>query len=232
MPRTKIFRANFVLQTCHNAHSSTPCPMFLPSRGKLRPWSEKNWDQNSDHPRLCIYWGEEKLRPWSEFLGREDSDHSVSFGCFWGRGRQGGYQVGLGVRNLNRVTNRNGIARDSSHSSPGGRAHRSSNKDAAFLPTVGSFLLTVELSYLQLTIVAFFAYNWRLFAYNFSFLTYNWSFFAHTGKVHLIRALRDCKQRSLTVSKKAPTVSKKSFPPHKSFCNFGTIRRNFESRGC
>ena len=30
--------------------------------------------------------------------------------------------------------------------------------------------------------------------------------------MRLIRALRDCKQRSLTVSKKAPTVSKKSFP--------------------
>ena len=30
--------------------------------------------------------------------------------------------------------------------------------------------------------------------------------------MRLIRALRDCKQRSLTVSKKAPTVSKKSSP--------------------
>ena len=30
--------------------------------------------------------------------------------------------------------------------------------------------------------------------------------------MHLIRALRDCKQRSLTVSKKAPTVSKKASP--------------------
>ena len=28
----------------------------------------------------------------------------------------------------------------------------------------------------------------------------------------LIRALRDCKQRSLTVSKKAPTVNKKASP--------------------
>ena len=32
----------------------------------------------------------------------------------------------------------------------------------------------------------------------------------------LIRALRDCQQRSLTVSKKAPTVSKKASPPKKS----------------
>ena len=32
------------------------------------------------------------------------------------------------------------------------------------------------------------------------------------GKVRLIRALRDCKQRSLTASKEAPTVSKKASP--------------------
>ena len=49
-----------------------PLPQcFCPRGRKLRPWSEKNSDQNSDHPRLCIYWGNEKLRPWSEFLGRE-----------------------------------------------------------------------------------------------------------------------------------------------------------------
>ena len=38
------------------------------------------------------------------------------------------------------------------------------------------------------------------------------AFFAYSGKVRLKRALRDCKQRSLTVSKKAPTVSKKASP--------------------
>ena len=65
---------------------------FCPHARKLRPWSEKNSDQNSDHPRLCIYWGHEKLRPWSEFLGRENPDHGLSFGCFWGRGRRGGPQ--------------------------------------------------------------------------------------------------------------------------------------------
>ena len=47
---------------------------------------------------------------------------------------------------------------------------------------------------------------------SFSFFTHNWSFVAYSGKVHLRRALRDCKQRSLTVSKKAPTVSEKSSP--------------------
>ena len=54
--------------------------------------------------------------------------------------------------------------------------------------------------------------NFSFFAYNFSFFTYSWSFFAYSGKVHLIWALRDCKQRSSTVSKKAPTVSKKASP--------------------
>ena len=83
-------------------------------------------------------------------------------------------------------------------------------KDAAFLLTVGSFLLTVELFYLQLTILAFLLTVGAFFAYSFSFFTRSWSSFAYSGKVRLIRALRDCKQRSLTVSKKAPTVSKKT----------------------
>ena len=67
-----------------------PLPQcFCPHRRKLRPWSEKNSDQNSDHPRLCIYWGKDKLRPWSKFLGSENSDHGLSFGCFCGRGSRG-----------------------------------------------------------------------------------------------------------------------------------------------
>ena len=80
--------------------------------------------------------------------------------------------------------------------------------DAAFfayswkLPTYsGAFLLTIDS-------LSSFAYNWSFFAYSFSFFKYSWNFFACSGKVRLIRALRDCKQRSLTVSKKAPTVSK------------------------
>ena len=43
------------------------------------------------------------------------------------------------------------------------------------------------------------------------------TFFAYNGKVRLIRAFRDCKQRSLTVSKKAPTVSKKASPFWRKF---------------
>ena len=66
-----------------------------------------------------------------------------------------------------------------------------------------SFLLTIDS-------FSFFTYNWSFFAYSFSFFTYSWSFFAYSGKVCLIRALRDSKQRSLTVSKKALTESKKA----------------------
>ena len=81
----------------------------------------------------------------------------------------------------------------------------------------GAFLLTVDN-------FSFFTYNWSFFAYSFSFFAYSWSFFAHSGKVRLIRALRDCKQRSLTVSKKAPTVSKKASP------NFWSSRNTFDER--
>ena len=73
----------------------------------------------------------------------------------------------------------------------------------------GAFLLTVD-------IFSFFTYNWSFFAYSCSFFSYNCSFFAHSGKVRLIGALKDCKQRSLTVSKKAPTVTKKASPAIKS----------------
>ena len=69
----------------------------------------------------------------------------------------------------------------------------------------GAFLLTIDK-------LSFFTYNWSFFAYNFSFFAYSWSLFAYNGKVRLIKALRDCKQRSLTVSKKAPTVSRKASP--------------------
>ena len=70
----------------------------------------------------------------------------------------------------------------------------------------GAFLLTVDN-------LSFFTYSWSSFAYSFSFLTYSWSFFAYSGKVRLIRALRGCKQRSLTVSKKTPTVGVKKPSP-------------------
>ena len=92
---------------------------------------------------------------------------------------------------------------------PPNRARRNRiRSDAASLLTVGSFLLTVELFYLQLTIVALLltigAFLLTVLA---SLLTVG-AFLAYSGKLRLTRALKDCKQRSLTVSKKAPTVSK------------------------
>ena len=47
--------------------------------------------------------------------------------------------------------------------------------------------------------------------------------FAYSGKVRLIRALKNCKQRSLTASKKAPTVSKKASPAKKASVNLHPI---------
>ena len=64
----------------------------------------------------------------------------------------------------------------------------------------GAFLLTIDN-------FSFFTYNWSFFAYNFSFSAHSWSVFAYSGKVSLTRALRDWKQRSLPVSKKAPKAS-------------------------
>ena len=83
----------------------------------------------------------------------------------------------------------------------------------------------------------FFAYSWKLPAYSgaflltidsFSFFTYSWSFFfplavlafsltigaflLTVGKCVLISASRDCRQRSSTLSKKAPRASKKASP--------------------
>ena len=69
----------------------------------------------------------------------------------------------------------------------------------------GAFLVTIDN-------VSFLAYSWSFFACSFSFLTYSWSFFACSGKVRLIRALRNCKQRSLMVSRKTATVSTKTSP--------------------
>ena len=63
------------------------------------------------------------------------------------------------------------------------------------------FCLQLEASCLQ----------WSFFTYIVSFFPYN-CLFAYSGMVCLISALRDCKQRSLTISKRSPTVSKR-LPP-------------------
>ena len=67
---------------------------------------------------------------------------------------------------------------------------------------VGSFLLTVELFYLQLTILALLLAIGVFLLTVLAFLLTVGAFFACNGKVRPIRPLRDCKQRSLTVSKK------------------------------
>ena len=84
--------------------------------------------------------------------------------------------------------------------------------DAAFLLTIGSFLLAVELFLLTIDNCSFLTYSWSCILTALASLLTVGAFFAYSGKVHLRRALRDCKQRSLTVSKAAPTVSKKASP--------------------
>ena len=63
--------------------------------------------------------------------------------------------------------------------------------DAAFLLTVGSFLLIMELFCLQLTIFSCFACNWQFLAFLLTvgalLLTLG-AFLAHNGKVRLIKA--------------------------------------------
>ena len=49
-----------------------------------------------------------------------------------------------------------------------------------------------------------------------SFLLTNGPFLAYSGKALLRSTVMDCKQRSSTVSNKAPTVSKKASPLKKS----------------
>ena len=67
---------------------------------------------------------------------------------------------------------------------------------------------------------SFFTYNWSLFTHTFSVFCLQLELFCLQWKVHLISALRDCKQRCLTVSKKAPTVMRIRFstpPPTPEF---------------
>ena len=73
-----------------------------------------------------------------------------------------------------------------------------------------AFLLTIWSSLLTVVHFSFSAYTRSFFTYNWSSC---WSSFACNGIVCLIRSSSvDCKQRSSTVSKKAPTVSRKASP--------------------
>ena len=91
-------------------------------------------------------------------------------------------------------------------------------QDAAFLLTIGSFLLTSELFCLQLCLGAFSLtvravfLTVQAFLLTIELLCLQLSFFAYSGKVCIRSPSTDCKQRSSTVSKEAPTVSRK-LPP-------------------
>ena len=69
----------------------------------------------------------------------------------------------------------------------------------------------MELFHLQLTtlvvLLAIGAFSLTILAF-----THSWSFFAYSGKERLLSALRDCKQRSLTVNRKVPTVGYEDLP--------------------
>ena len=84
--------------------------------------------------------------------------------------------------------------------------------DATFVLTVGSFLLTVELFHLQLCLLAFYLRLEFFFTYSWTFLACSWSSFAYNEKVCLRSTFMYRKQRSSTVSKEAPIVSKKLHP--------------------
>ena len=85
----------------------------------------------------------------------------------------------------------------------------------AFVASVGSFLLAVELFSLKVdkVLASFCTYNWSIFADSFSFTGLTIGVFLLTvGKCSQIRSLRDSSIGSLTVSKETPTVSKKPSP--------------------
>ena len=54
----------------------------------------------------------------------------------------------------------------------------------------------MELLYLQLTFLAFLLTIGAFFAYSFGFFYLELELFAYSGKVRLIRALRDCKHEA------------------------------------
>ena len=87
--------------------------------------------------------------------------------------------------------------------------------DAAFVLTIGSFLPTAEL-FAYSCVLALVLLTVSAFLLTIGLLCLQLSFFAYSGKVLLISTSTDCKQRSSTVSKTAPTLSKKNFPPTKS----------------
>ena len=89
---------------------------------------------------------------------------------------------------------------------------KAKKEDATFLLTAGTFLLTVAFLNLQLCLGAYLLTARTLLLTAGAFFASRWSSVAYSGKVVLISSSTDCKQRSSTVSNKAPTVSEK-LPP-------------------
>ena len=77
--------------------------------------------------------------------------------------------------------------------------------------TVGSFLLTMELFTYSCVLGAFLLTIGAFWLTALAFLL-TIELFACGGRVHVIRTLTNCKKRGSTVSRRAPTVSKKASP--------------------
>ena len=76
----------------------------------------------------------------------------------------------------------------------------------------GRYNMMIEYGYSILTYCwSYFACSCSFFTYNWSSFAYSWSFSAYCGKVRLISTSADCKQISSTVSREAPTVSKRAY---------------------
>ena len=74
----------------------------------------------------------------------------------------------------------------------------------------------MELFYLQLTILAFLL-TVLGFSLTVGAFLLTIEVFVYSGHLGVIRALRDCKQRSSTVSKKTPIVSRNASPSQNYF---------------
>ena len=87
----------------------------------------------------------------------------------------------------------------------------SKTRDTAFSVAVAGFLLTVELFYFQWYLGAF-CLQLELFCLQLELLFLQLELLCLQWQIRRISTSMDCQQRSSIVSKKAPTVSQKSFP--------------------
>ena len=83
-----------------------------------------------------------------------------------------------------------------------------------FLRTIGSFLIMTELACLELCVLACLLTIGAFFFFQLEHFSYSWSSLLTMGKVRPRSNSMDCRQRSLTVSKEAPTLNKKELPAY------------------